>query len=127
MSVDNIVTIVSLDPNDVELNLEVVETTIVVASEGLQGVAGPTGPAGPTGSQGPQGPQGTPGSAPQSYIFDQAVPASTWVITHNLGYPPNVTVVDSALTTIEGSITYDSNNQITLSFTTSFAGKAYLS
>ncbi len=91
-------------------------------------VPGPPGPPGNDGAPGIQGPPGAPGSAPQAYVHDQAVPAFVWVVTHSLGYQPaGVMVMDSAGTVIEGDITYDSATQITLTFTTSFAGKAYLS
>ena len=125
LDVTNLVTEISLEPNDVELVVEIVETAVGVGSEGLQGPPGPASVVpGPTG---PQGPPGTPGSAPQAYVHDQQIPSTVWVITHNLGYQPNVTVVDSASTTYEGEITYDSPTQITLTFSYSFAGKAYLS
>lgn len=97
------------------------------ADSTVPGPPGPPGSDGNDGAPGIQGPPGAPGSAPQAYVHDQAVPASVWVITHSLGYQPNVTVSDSAGTVTEGDITYDSATQITLTFTTSFAGKAYLS
>lgn len=99
---------------------------------GPQGVAGPqgptgaTGPAGPQGAQGPQGPQGDP-SGPVSYTHTQYSSSDTWSITHNLGYKPNVTVADSAGTIIEGEISYPTSSTIVLSFSSAFAGTAYLS
>ncbi len=60
-------------------------------------------------------------------VFEQQVPSDTWVITHNLAFQPNVTVVDSGGTTVEGSISYDTVNQITLTFSAAFSGFAYLS
>jgi hypothetical protein len=109
----------------VNLELETDEIVIEIPQEGLQGVPGPASVV--PGPVGPPGPQGTPGSAPQAYVYEQAVPSATWVVTHNLGYRPNATVVDSAGTTVEGQITYDSSTQITLNFTSSFSGFAYLS
>jgi hypothetical protein len=49
------------------------------------------------------------------------------VINHNLGFKPNVTVVDSAGTIYEGEITYTNPNSLTVSFSAAFSGKAYLS
>lgn len=127
LEVTNQVTEISVDPNQVELEVELVETAIEITSGGLQGTPGPEGDPGPEGPPGPQGPPGAPGSAPQAYVHDQAVPSDTWVITHSLGYRPNVTVVDTGGTNIEGTITYDSSTQITVVFSTSFGGYAYLS
>lgn len=62
-----------------------------------------------------------------SYVYNQGSPAATWVITHNLGIRPNVTIEDSAGTTVEGEIVYDSINQLTLTFSAAFSGVAYLS
>ena len=88
------------------------------------GVAGPPGAQGPTGPQGPPGPGG--GSS-FVYIHDQTIASTTWVVTHNLNGFPNVTVVDSAGTEVVGTVTYNSDDQITLEFSAPFSGKAYLS
>ena len=62
-----------------------------------------------------------------TYAHTQYSASSRWEITHNLNYKPNVTVVDSAGTIIEGSIEYPGPNSIVLLFSASFAGTAYLS
>lgn len=62
-----------------------------------------------------------------TYVHNQYSASTTWSITHNLGYNPNVTVVDSAGTIIEGSLDYPDINTLIATFTASFAGKAYLS
>lgn len=62
-----------------------------------------------------------------SYMYDQAVAASIWTITHNKGYFLNVTVVDSAGTQVEGNIVFQDVNTIIVEFAAPFAGKAYLS
>ena len=62
-----------------------------------------------------------------SYDHTQGVSSNTWVINHNLGFKPNVTVVDSAGTIYEGEITYTNTNSLTVSFSAAFSGKAYLS
>lgn len=67
----------------------------------------------------------TPGGG-TTYVHDQPVAAATWTITHNLNNYPSVTVVDSAGSVVVGNAIYDDNNQITLSFTAAFAGKAFL-
>ena len=60
------------------------------------------------------------------YTFNQSAAASTWIITHNLGRFPSVSTVDSAGSIINGAITYDNENQITVVFTSATSGKAYL-
>lgn len=62
-----------------------------------------------------------------TYIHEQGVASDTWVITHNLGKYPSVTVVDSAgEAQIPDNIDYNSDNQLTIQFIGSFAGKAFL-
>jgi hypothetical protein len=62
-----------------------------------------------------------------SFEHTQGSASDAWVINHNLGFKPNVTVVDSAGTLYEGEITYTNTNSLTVSFSASFSGKAYLS
>lgn len=62
-----------------------------------------------------------------AYAHTQATSSATWTINHNLDFYPNVTVVDSAGTIVEGEIAYTSRNQIVLTFSAAFSGKAYLS
>jgi hypothetical protein len=61
------------------------------------------------------------------FVFTQASASSTWTVTHNLRFYPNVTVVDSGENLVVGDVQYVSINSLTLSFTSPFAGKAYLS
>lgn len=76
---------------------------------------------------------GTPASAASfAYTHTQGSPASTWSITHNLGWRPNVQVFDSGGTEVFGAITHDSVNSLTITFTaggapSAFSGVAYLS
>jgi hypothetical protein len=60
-------------------------------------------------------------------MHTQGSASATWVITHNLGFYPNVTVQDSAGNIVEGEITYTNTNSLTVSFASAFSGKAYLS
>ena len=62
-----------------------------------------------------------------AFTFDQQSPASTWSITHNLGFKPSVFVVDTSDNVCYGDVQYTSVNALTVTFTQSFAGKAYLS
>ena len=61
-----------------------------------------------------------------TFIFNQGVPATTWSITHNLGKFPSITVIDTGNTVVTGEYTYVDNNNVTLTFSAGFAGKAYL-
>lgn len=67
----------------------------------------------------------TSGTA-RRHIHSQPVAASTWIINHELGGKPQVTIADSADTVVIGDVTYNSNNQLTVSFTAPFSGYAYL-
>jgi hypothetical protein len=60
------------------------------------------------------------------YEFNQNSPSNTWVITHNLNKRPSVTVIDSAGSEVEGEVTINSLNQITIVFCSAFSGKALL-
>ena len=76
---------------------------------------------------------GTPGATTEvvvpdiAYAHTQGSASATWTINHNLDFYPNVTVADSAGTIVEGEIAYTSRNQIVLTFSAAFSGKAYLS
>lgn len=113
--------IASGNPSGVELVESVdVQNSVEIEVEGIQGPKGDTGDTGPTGPAGPQGPSG--GSA---VIHDQQVASAHWVITHVGGYP-SVTVIDTSGTKCEGEITYTTNTQIDILFSSPFSGKALL-
>lgn len=61
-----------------------------------------------------------------SYEYTQASPSDTWVITHNLNKRPSITVIDSAGDEVEGAVTIDSLNQVTITFCAPFSGSAIL-
>jgi len=61
------------------------------------------------------------------YVHNQPSPALTWTISHGLGFTPNITVVDSAGTVVEGSYDYPNSNTVVATFSSAFSGKAYLS
>ena len=61
-----------------------------------------------------------------TFIFTQAVAATVWNVSHNLGKFPSITVIDTANTVVTGEYTYIDNNSVTLKFSAAFAGKAYL-
>ena len=63
----------------------------------------------------------------KTFNFTQGAAASTWNITHNLGKYPSVSVVDTGDTSVlGGAVEYTNTNQLTITFSSSFAGKAFL-
>ena len=67
------------------------------------------------------------GSQELGYVHIQSVPASVWNVTHGLGFTPNITVVDTAGTVVEGSYNYPNSSTVVLTFIGAFSGRAYLS
>ena len=65
-------------------------------------------------------------SGDSSFAYTQAVAEDTWNIQHNMGKFPSITVIDTANTVVTGQYTYIDNNNVTLTFSAAFAGKAYL-
>lgn len=62
----------------------------------------------------------------QTYIHNQSTASAEWTINHNLNKYPSVTVVDSAGTICEGTVTYIDTNTIVCNFNGAFSGTAYL-
>lgn len=61
-----------------------------------------------------------------SYTHIQGEASDVWMIEHNMGRYPSVTVVDSAGSAVFGDVTYTNENQLTVTFSVAFSGKAYL-
>lgn len=97
-------------------------TKIEISQGGPQGIAGPTGPTGATGATGPAG-----ATQVVAYTHTQNAVSLSWVITHNLGFYPNIVVTDSAGSVVEGDLSYASVNQLTVTLTQAISGYAYLS
>lgn len=66
------------------------------------------------------------GSGDLNYVHPQPIVSASWVITHNLGKYPSVTVIDSAGSEIEGAVSYVNLNTIQIVFSAAFSGVAYL-
>ena len=60
------------------------------------------------------------------HVHTQTTASATWTITHALGGKPSVTVVDTGDNVVHGDVQYISGTQIQCSFSSPFAGKAYL-
>ena len=76
--------------------------------------------------QGPAGPPGIQGTADLNYQHDQMTASDIWLVTHNLGKYPSVTIIDSSGSVCEGHVEYISALQLSITFSSAFAGMAYL-
>ena len=110
-------TVVVIDQENVDVTVQETSFDVVLADAGVQG---------PTGATGAQGPAGAAGASHSTYVHNQNVPASFWDITHNLASYPSVSVIDSTGGFVVGDISYVSNNRLTITFSGSFSGQAYL-
>ncbi len=61
-----------------------------------------------------------------SFVYTQTNASNEWVITHNLGKRPSVTIVTTTDTTVIGEVTYNNDNKLTINLTSANSGKAYL-
>ena len=70
----------------------------------------------------------TPRSGPQAmfYTHNQSVASAVWTINHNLHGHPTAVVFDSANTQCEGDFSYPSVDTMVITFTSAFAGIAYV-
>ncbi len=107
---------VILEEEIIEVSIE--ETTIVVD------ISGGPGPQGPPGLTGPQGDPGLTGGSAYSHV--ESAPSSDWVINHNLNRYPHVTVIVGG-EDVDAEVTYNSLNQVTVSFGSPQSGRAELS
>jgi hypothetical protein len=65
-------------------------------------------------------------TAKTAYVHIQSTPAAVWTINHNLGKYPAVSIVDSANDEVMSEVNYTSTNQVVLTFSAAFSGKAFL-
>jgi len=61
-----------------------------------------------------------------SFVHEQTNASNTWVVNHNLGKKPSVTIVTTTDTTVIGEITYNNENKLTINLSSANSGKAYL-
>jgi hypothetical protein len=111
---------------DPQIDWQAVDISLLPGVPGQRGATGPSGPTGPTGAAGPQGPTGPQGPSGQSFSYTPPDARTTWTITHNLGFYPNVSVQDSFGTEYFGTVTYNNTNQVTLTFSSAVYATAYL-
>ena len=78
-------------------------------------------------SIGMQGPPGIQGAIGGAYVFEKQSNSVVWNINHNLGYKPNVSIIDYGNNNIEADIVYVDGNNVTINFMQPSSGYAYLS
>ena len=61
----------------------------------------------------------------KTYVYTQTTSTDVWNIQHNLNKYPSVTVVDSGGSVVVGETVYIDNNNIKITFSSAFSGKAY--
>jgi hypothetical protein len=71
-----------------------------------------------------QGPRGAPGIGGEGFLFEQASPSDTWIINHNLGFRPDVTLLTTGGVEMIGSVVHTSVNQAVAQFSSAVAGSA---
>lgn len=66
------------------------------------------------------------GAGAASYVHDQIMAETEWLITHWLNKYPSVTIVDSGENLVLGDVDYIDKDTVAVRFTAPFGGKAYL-
>lgn len=118
----------------------------------VKGDKGEVGPVGPVGPQGPMGPEyihpDTHSAAmieetadrvfltekektdltqkKHDFIHVQEIPKSEWLVQHGMDKFPSVTVIDSIDRIVVGQVNYIDKNILSIAFSSSFSGKAFL-
>lgn len=65
-------------------------------------------------------------SVDNSYIYEQGIASTEWVINHNLGRNPTVVVIDTSGNVVEPSVQYVDLNTCIVKTNYAFKGTAYL-
>jgi hypothetical protein len=61
----------------------------------------------------------------KTYVHNQTVASNSWSVSHDLNKYPAVVIVDSGDNVVVGDIQYIDLNNIIITFTSTFSGKAY--
>lgn len=62
----------------------------------------------------------------KEFQFSQTVVSDKWLVKHDLNKYPSVTIVDSGGNQVFGEVEYIDENNLKISFSSPFSGKAYL-
>lgn len=68
----------------------------------------------------------TYGGGDKHFTHNQSSASSTWNVSHNLGKFPSISVIDSSKNVVVGDVQYVDNNNLIITFTAAFSGKAYM-
>jgi hypothetical protein len=60
------------------------------------------------------------------YVHTQSSISSSWVVNHNLGFFPNITVLDNSNRILETDVQYNNVNTATIIMNSAASGKAFL-
>lgn len=97
---------------------------VQVEATPILSVAAP-GPQGAPGPPGADGQPGTPGGS--QFLLNQTAPSATWLVQHNLGYLPHITIIDASGEVVLTDIHHTDVNQAVLTFASPTTGKAVCS
>jgi hypothetical protein len=122
---------INVEPPSSIRGIEVLSRTqrIIVESPSSVSVvnAGPIGPGGPQGIQGIPGVPGASGATGAgTYVHNQDTPGSLWIIFHAMSSYPSIEIVDSAGSTVQGDVSYPSDQEVRVQFSAAFSGQAFL-
>jgi len=65
-------------------------------------------------------------AADKNFVFTQATPSAVWTVQHNLDKFPSVTSVNNNNIQAYGAVEYIDKNNLTITFSGGFSGKAYM-
>ena len=66
------------------------------------------------------------GAGDKTFTFTQGAPATVWNVQHDLEKFPSVSVINNNDIIVNGQVEYIDNNNLTITFSAAFTGKAYL-
>ncbi len=66
------------------------------------------------------------GAPDKNFVYVQGSAAPVWTVVHNLGKYPAVAVIDSGGNKVNGDVSYDTLDQVTITFAIATGGKAVL-
>lgn len=69
----------------------------------------------------------TGGTTNPRFVHTQSSASATWVVNHNLGFFPQVTVLSPGRIEVEATVEHVSANQVVITFNTAQTGQAIFS
>jgi len=108
---------VSGDPNFLDLEIEAVNANGSIIEDFFYAVAVYPGFVNPNID---------PNVGDKTFVYTQAVASATWNIQHDLEKFPSVSIVNDDNTQVFGGVEYIDNNNLIITFTAAFSGKAYM-